>query len=465
MSQEMPPRRHAAQIARLALPLILSNLAQFALVITDTLMLGRYGVAELAAVTLGGALFSTVLLVTSGFAWAAMPVVAEAAAAGRSGQVRRASRMAMWLSLLAALAAMPLFLDARRLFSLLGQDPAVSANAARYLAIAGWGLIPALQVMAMKSALSALERVQGLLWITIGAALLNAALDYALIFGHWGAPEMGLTGAAIASLSVSLASFLVIAAHAALSLPEQALLSRFWRPEWGAFRQIFSLGWPISLTTFAETGLFAAVALMMGWLGTVELAAHGIALQLAAVTFLVQVGFSQVATIRAGQALGRRDAAELRRGAMVLILIALGFALAAIALFLALPEPLVALFLDPTDPESDAVLRLGTRLLMVAALFQLADGGQVLALGLLRGVQDTRVPMLIAVIAYWPLGLGTSYVLGFLLGLGAIGVWSGLVIGLGTAALLMMARFWLHSSRRISDAPAPDPAPEPRLVG
>ncbi len=458
-STGMSAGRHAGQIARLALPLILSNLAQFALVITDTLMLGRYGVAELAAVTLGGALFSTVLLVSSGFAWAAMPVVAEAAAAGRIGQVRRASRMAMWLSLLVALIAMPLFLGARRIFGLLGQDPSVSADAAAYLAIAGWGLIPALQVMALKSALSALERVQGLLWVTIGAAVLNGLLDYALIFGNWGAPELGLKGAAIASLSVSLATFAIIAAHAALSLPGHALLARFWRPEWGAFRQIFALGWPISLTTFAETGLFAAVAIMMGWLGTVELAAHGIALQLAAITFLVQVGFSQVATIRAGQAMGRRDTAELRRGAAVLIAIAAAFAVAAIALFVLLPERLVALFLDPQDPARDAVLALGARLLQVAALFQLADGGQVLALGLLRGVQDTRVPMLMAVIAYWPLGLGASYLLGFVLGFGAIGVWLGLVIGLGMAAVLMMTRFWLRSRSWAKGSPPAEAHP------
>ncbi len=442
MAEPLSIPAHGRAIMALGLPLIGSHLAQFSVVIIDTVMLGWYGVDALAAVALGGSVMSTFLLTGSGFAWAVLPVVARAAAAREAAQVRRVTRMAMWLSFLAGLFSVLAFLWAEPLLAALGQDPGVARGAAVYLGIAGWGLFPALQVMVLKSYLSALERTRVLLWVTIAGAGLNAVLNYVLIFGNWGAPELGLRGAAFASVITNAASLLALAVHALRSTPEHALFARFWKPDWDAFQRIFRLGWPISLTTLSEAGLFSAAALMMGWLGTVELAAHGIALQLAALTFLVQVGLSQVATIRAGQALGRGDGAGLRRGALVVIAIAAAFAVCASALFLSLPGPLISLFLDPSDPARPQVLEVGARLLAVAALFQLADGGQVLALGLLRGVQDTRVPMLIAVLAYWPLGLGAAWVLGFGLGLGDVGIWLGLVVGLGSAAVMMMTRFW-----------------------
>ena len=450
MAEQLSIPAHGRAIMALGLPLIGSHLAQFSVVIIDTVMLGWYGVDALAAVALGGSVMSTFLLTGSGFAWAVLPVVATAAAADEAVQVRRVTRMAMWLSLLAGLFSVLVFLWAEPLLGALGQDPGVAGDAAVYLGIAGWGLVPALQVMVLKSYLSALERTRVLLWVTIAGAGLNGVLNYALIFGNWGAPELGLRGAAIASVITNAASFVALAVHASRATPEHALFTRFWNPDWEAFARIFALGWPISLTTLSEAGLFSAAALMMGWLGTVELAAHGIALQLAALTFLVQVGLSQVATIRAGQALGRRDGAGLRRGALVVIAIAAAFALFASALFLSVPGPLISLFLDPVDPVRPQVLEVGIRLLAVAALFQMADGGQVLALGLLRGVQDTRVPMLIAVLAYWPLGLGAAWVLGFVLGIGAVGIWLGLVVGLGSAAVMMMARFWTVGVRALA---------------
>ncbi len=442
MTAETSYRLHGARILALALPLIGSHLAQFAVVITDTVMLGWYDVNALAAVTLGGTLFSNFLLVGSGFAWAAMPMVAKAAAQGEAAQVRRSTRMAMWLSFLVGLVGLTLFSWAQPVFLLLGQEAEVSAQAAAYLRIAGWGVLPALQVMVLKSCLSALEHTRVLLVVTIAAAGVNALVNYALIFGHWGAPELGLRGAAIASALTNSLMLAVLALYAAVKTREHALFRRIWRPDREVFARVFSLGWPISLTTFSEVGLFSAVTVMMGWFGTIALAAHGIALQLSALAFLVQVGLSQVATIRVGQALGRDDRAGLRRGALALIFVAAGFAVVPVAMFLALPRPLLALFLDPADPVRPQVLAIGSRLLAVAALFHFADAGQVLALGLLRGMQDTRAPMLMAAVAYWPLGLGAAYVLGFPMGLGGVGVWLGLVVGLAAAAGLMMTRFW-----------------------
>jgi MATE family multidrug resistance protein len=329
--------------------------------------------------------------------------------------------------------------------AMLGQEPGVAEMAAQYLAIAGPGIIPALVVMVLKSYLAALERTQVVLWITLAAVAANAVINYALIFGHWGAPEMGIRGSAIASLAVQVISVIALAVYVALATPEHALFARVWRPDWEALGQVFRLGWPIGLTSLAEVGLFAASSVMMGWLGEVPLAAHGIALQLASLTFMVHLGLSNVATVRAGRALGRGDRDELRRGAQVVVAMSVIMAVAAVAVFVALPGPLVALFLDPADPKRDAVLEIGAVLMLAAALFQLVDAAQVMALGLLRGVQDTRVPMVMAAVAYWAIGIPVSYWLGFGLGLGGVGIWLGLAVGLALAAGLLMARFWTRA--------------------
>ncbi len=184
---------------------------------------------------------------------------------------------------------------------------------------------------------------------------------------------------------------------------------------------------------------------MMGWIGIVPLAAHGIALQIASATFLVHLGLANAATIRVGAAHGRGDRGELRGAAAVALGLSLAFALATVVLFVAVPEPLVALFLNPADPQAPEVLALGVTLVALAALFQVGDAGQVMALGFLRGMQDTRGPMVLAAISYWGIGMPLSYVLGFPLGLGATGIWIGLVIGLFFAAGLLLARFWRRS--------------------
>jgi MATE family multidrug resistance protein len=207
------------------------------------------------------------------------------------------------------------------------------------------------------------------------------------------------------------------------------------------------LGAPIGLTSLAEGGLFTATGIMVGWIGAVPLAAHGIALQVTSVAFMIQVGLSQAATVRAGRALGRRDETALRmigQSGVVLSVVSAGL----IGLvFVAIPEPFVSAFVDPDDPARGAVVATGISLLMLAALFQVVDALQVMALGLLRGVQDTGVPMVLAAISYWLIGMPAGYLLGFPAGLGAAGVWLGLVVGLGLAAVMLLWRFWSRSVR------------------
>ncbi|UWR25410.1 MATE family efflux transporter [Sulfitobacter sp. S223] len=442
MKKIMSPRGHAKAIATLGLPLIGGHLAQMAIGVTDTVMLGWYGVEALAAVTLASTYFFVIFIFGSGFAWAVMPMVASFQAEGDEVSIRRATRMGLWLSFGFALLALPLMVFAAPILRLLGQEEDVVIRGSGYLAVAGWGILPALFVMVLKSYLAALERTQVVLWITVLAAITNAMVNYALIFGNWGAPEMGVVGAAIASLSTQVVSLVGVVLYVRIFVPQHDLFVRLWRADWDMLAQVFRLGWPISITSLSEVGLFAASAVMMGWLGTIPLAAHGIAVQLASITFMVHLGLSNAGTVRAGNAYGRSDSAHLARGAVVVTAISLVFSVITVSLFFLFPQVFIGIFILPDDPAREQILQIGVGILFMAGLFQLVDGTQAIALGVLRGVQDTRMPMIYAAISYWAIGVPTSYLLGFTLGLEGIGVWAGLGIGLGVAAILLNVRFW-----------------------
>lgn len=296
--------------------------------------------------------------------------------------------------------------------------------------------------MVLKSYLAALERTQVVLWITVLAAVVNALINYALIFGNWGAPELGIIGAAIASLSTQVVSLIGVVVYVRVVLPEHDLFRRMWAVDRNMLTRVFVLGWPISITALSEVGLFAASAVMMGWLGTVPLAAHGIAMQLTSLTFMVHLGLSNAATVRAGNAYGRSDAPHLARGAWIVTMMSLTFAIMTVSLFILLPEFFISIFILEGEAARAEILTIGVGLLFMAGLFQLADGTQAIALGILRGVQDTRLPMVYAAFSYWVVGVPTAYVLCFTLGLGGIGIWGGLAIGLGVAAILLNWRFW-----------------------
>jgi MATE family multidrug resistance protein len=441
---------HLRALLLLGLPLMGGHLAQFAIGLTDTIMMGWYSVEGLAAVTMASTCFFVLFIFGGGFAQAVMPLVASQFATGDTVAIRRTTRMGLWMSFVYALCVLPLFWWSEPVMRALGQTPEVAADVQSYLRIAGWGIVPALGVLVMKSYLAALERTQVVLWVTLLAAAVNGLANYALIFGNWGMPELGLRGSAIASLVVQWVSLGAVIIYAQRAMPEQSLLARLWRPDWDVFFLVGRLGVPIGFTQLAEVGLFAASTIMMGWLGTIPLAAHGIALSLASATFMLHLGLSNAATVRSGNAMGRGDAEHLKRGARVVIAVSMALAIATIFMFAWIPELLIDLFLDPAEVNRAAIVQIGTILLLMAGLFQLVDAAQVMALGLLRGLRDTRVPMIHAMISYWIVGVPCSYLLGFTLGYGGAGIWGGLVIGLAFAAVLMMHRFWKLGPRMVA---------------
>ena len=444
MTARMTYGAHVKAILALGLPLIGSHVAQFAVQMTDTFMLGWYDVRVLAGEVLAGTLFFILFITGSGFAWAVTPLVARAEGQGDTTTARRVTRMSLWISILYACLVMPVMLMSEPILLALGQEAELAVIARDYLEIAGWSIFPALGVMVLKSHLSALELTRVVLGVTLLAVAVNAVGNWLLIFGNLGLPELGVRGAAISTLIVHLTSLAALIVYVNRKTPEQELFRRFWRPDWEAFGAVFRLGWPIGITTVAEVGLFAVSSLMMGWIGPLHLAAHGIAIQIASLTFMIHLGLSNTATIRAGRAVGQGDGAGLRGGAQAAIWLSMGVALITVAVFLAIPDTLIGLFIDPADPDRDRVMAIGASLLIAAALFQLVDAAQVVALGLLRGLQDTRVPMILAAISYWLIGVPCSYVLGFVLGWEGVGIWLGLAAGLAAAAIGMMVRFWVQ---------------------
>jgi len=436
--------RHIRATAVLALPLIGAQLAQMAMGVTDTVMLGWLGATELAASVLATQAFFLLYIFGAGFAHAAMPLAANAEGRGDTRGVRRSIRMGLWvLGLYSAAAMIPLW-HIERILLALGQEPELSALAGDYMRVALWSLPPATLVMGLRSYLSVVNRAWVILAATVAAAILNGFLNWLFIFGNLGAPALGIVGAAIATTGSNVLMALLLIGYAALApaLRRYEIWVRFWRPDWKAFFEVVRLGWPIGATIIAEVGLFAASSIMMGWLGTIPLAAHGIALQVASVAFMVPLGLASAATVRVGMAYGRGSRLDIGRAGDTALALATLFALTAAGVFLVWPKALVGLYLDADNTNSAALLAYAAPLLFVAAAFQVVDSLQAVASGILRGFKDTRTPMLIAVFSYWVVGLPAAYLLAFSAGLGGRGVWWGLATGLSVAAILLTARVY-----------------------
>ena len=433
--------QNVRKLFALGLPIVGSNLAMMLIGVTDIVMVGWHSVEELAALILATTLFFNIFILGSGVAFALMPMVSSAAAVGDDTTVRRSTRMSLWLSMIYGVMSLPIFYMSEGIFLALGQQAELAAYAADYMWILAPAIIPALWANVMRSYLAAMEFTKVIMFITAGVAVLNIGFNHVLIFGNYGFPELGIQGAAIASLLVNILTAIITSIYAVMILPQHTLFARFYRADWPALVKVFKLGMPIGLSMLAETGLFSAASVMMGWIGVIALAAHGIALQLASLTFMAHLGLSHAVTIRIGNAAGRQDRDAMVDVTKAGVWISVLWSFFTIILFVGLGPNLVSLFLDADEAARDAIIAYGVVLLWIAALFQLVDGGQVLAIGLLRGIQDTAGPMVITVFGYWGVGIPTAYLLGFHTQLAGSGIWLGLVAGLSFAAIGLSMRF------------------------
>ncbi|HEX9932933.1 MAG TPA: MATE family efflux transporter [Allosphingosinicella sp.] len=434
----------------LAMPLILTNVAQALIHATDVVLLGWAGPRTLAAATLGINVYFAFLIFGMGLMIASSPMLARELGARRHSvrDVRRTVRQAMWSAAAITAPIWVVLWHTRALLVLLGQDPDLAADAETFVRALMWGMLPYLLYLVLRSFISALERPMWSLGVGLVCVIVNAVLNYGLIFGHFGLPELGLLGAGIGSAFANLLMFAGLAAVVLLDrqFRRYRLFGRFWRSDWERFREVWRLGLPIAVTLGLEITIFNAAVFLMGLIGTQSLAAHAIAIQIASLTFMVPLGLGQAVTVRVGLAYGRQD----RRGIAIAGWTALGLSVGFMGLMalvmVAAPGLLVSAFLDPAEPANEPVIGLAASFLLVAALFQIFDGAQVVGAGMLRGLHDTRVPMIYAAFGYWIVGLTTGAGLAFGFGWDGVGIWTGLATGLGVVAALMIAR-WMRRER------------------
>jgi len=439
-------RQELARLVRLSVPLVGANLLQMAIAAVDVMFVAKLGPLDLAAATLGAFLFNLLSYALIGLTSAAAPLMAaelgQRAHAVR--EVRRSFRMALWIAALGAIVPMLLLWQSGAILRLLGQQPDVARRAALFLV----PLIPAVPLAVgagvMRSAAAVLGR-PGWTFVITGLALaVDLLANWAFIFGHLGMPALGLIGSALANLLSFV--FMVLAYGIALSsdrrLRRFRLFGRWWRPDAERAAQIVRLGLPIMAIWVLEGSLFGGAAVLMGLIGVAEVAAHGIALNIAAFAFQIPFGIAQAATVRVGLAYGARDQHWIALAGNVALVAGIGVMGVTAAIIWTMPRLLVSAYIDPDDHANATVVLLALRFLAVAALFQLADGAQAVAAGVLRGLQDTRTPMLIALFGYWIVGFGCSIALGFLTPLGGQGVWWGLAAGLLVVATLLNLRWW-----------------------
>jgi MATE family multidrug resistance protein len=431
-----------AALARIALPLVLAMVGQMAIMTTDMLMLGWLGPEALAATALALSAFHPVMLFGIGIGTAVTPLAAAALAKRQVREMRRAVRQGFWAALPFTALAVPALWWIGQLFEAIGQDPELSRNAQLYMR----GVLPGLFFMLIFNVLRAyattLQHTRPVLIVTLLAIPLNALINYGLIFGAFGLPRLEVFGAGLGSAitnAVMALAMLWIVRHR-LPFRRHHVLGRFWRPDWPIFRAIHRIGIPIGLFILLEVGIFAGSAQILGYIGVYQLAGHQIVLQLASITFMVPLGVGQAVTARVALARGRADPAGARIAGQASMLLATAFMSCTALVFWFLPGPLIRPFLDGS-PQSLDVLAFATGYLAIAAVFQIVDGLQVTAAHALRGLQDTRVPLLIAAFGFWVLAFPTAVVLGLFTPLEGKGVWLAFALGLATAALLLIRRF------------------------
>lgn len=436
-------RTELTETIRLALPIALTQLGQVAMMTTDLALLGRLGDKVVAAAALAHTILFAAFVLGMGLVSAVSPLAAQAFGAREPRMVRRALRVGLWA---AVLLGVPLTLGQLYGFEILtalGQTEEAARLAARYLEGLAWCIVPGWWFIALRSFMGAVNRPEPALWITLVAIPANALLGYGLIYGAFGLPELDLLGAGIATTIVNLGmcAACIWVAYARPPFRKYKILGNVWRADWPLFGKLLAIGLPISGAFLLEYGLFAAAALLMGWIGTTALAAHQIALTTAAVLFMVPFGVSMAATVRVGQAAGRRDAAATRLAGFTAIWIGVVFMSAMTLAVIGLRHEIPALFLGADAPGSRDTAALAAALLLLGATFFIADGVQTVAAGALRGLNDTRIPLLFSAVCFWVIGFSGSYGFGFPLRLGAEGIWIGFTIGLALYALLLVWRF------------------------
>ncbi len=429
----------------LAWPLILANLTMALIQATDVVLMGRLSSHALAASALGLNLSVALMIFCIGLVLAASPLMAAELGRNRFAvrDIRRTFRQSVWAAISVTLPSWLFLWNAEPIMLALGQQPDLAASAALFLKGYMWSFLPFLIFQAMRHFLAALERPGWILGVSAAAVAMNAALGWVLIFGAFGVPALGIFGGGVATSITWTVMVIGLGFVIATRRPfaRYRLFGNWWRADWPRYRAIWRLGLPIAVTLGFEGTVFAFAIYLMGLIDEASVAAHAIALQLAALTFMVPMGLAQAATVRVGLAFGSGDRDGVTRAGWTAFVLGVGFmAVMALAMVL-IPELLIGIFIDASDPANARVIELGVSFLLIGAVFQIFDGAQVVGAGMLRGLQDTRVPMIFAGIGYWAIGMGLGAWLAFSRNWQGAGIWTGLATGLAVVSVLMVWRW------------------------
>jgi multidrug resistance protein, MATE family len=442
-------RHEIRELLKLAGPMVATQLAQMIILTTDVVMLGRLSTEALAGAALGNTIYFFAWQLGMGPATAVSPMIAHIVGGrpnDRAG-MRAVTRMALWAMLLMTLPLAAVLLFARDILVLLGQDPVLAAAAGVFVLPLCLGLPLSLGFQVLRNFATALGRPHAPMWVMAVSIPLNALFDYMLIFGHFGAPRLGLLGSGIASTCSFAFGFLAMTAIVLVTprLGAIRVFRRFSRPDWSKFAELFRLGIPIGMTMIFEGMLFMSATLLMGTFGANAVAAHQIALNVSSLTFMVPLGVAMAAMVRIGLAAGAGDSAGVRRAGFTALALSTGFMSLCGAFIALFPGVLARLYLSGGDPVNAGAIALASSLLMVAAAYQIFDGIQVTSALILRGLKDANMPMWLTAGSYWLLGFPACIFLSRTCGLGGLGVWIGLAFALFLAAISLSVRFWLLS--------------------
>ena len=429
----------------LAAPLAAANLAQMAMGVTNTIMVGRLGAMPLAAAGLGGMLYFTGGIVLQGVLFAVAPLAAQALGAGDRGAAARIAGTGLVLAVVLSLPFVGALTVLHRLLLGLGYNARLASEIGQYLRALAWGGPAFLGFAVLRSLLAAFSYARAVMAVVLIGVASNAVLGWSLIFGHLGAAALGIVGSGYAS---AINQWLMLAGlalcirampgAAGLGVMRAALVAT--RAEMG---KILRLGLPIGAIRGIEAGVFLAAGIMMGLLGAMSLAAHQLVINCASITFMVPLGLSQAATVRVAYQIGTGDAIAARRAAFVALALGIAFMSGAAIVLSTLPRTIIGVYVDVADPANRELVQIARRLIAIAAIFQVFDGMQTIAAGALRGYKDVVVPLLLATFGYWGIGFVGGWVLAFPLGYGAVGLWCGLALGLASVALMLTVRLYL----------------------
>lgn len=431
----------------LALPLMAGQVSQMLMGLADTYMIGQVGTIELAAATLAHSILFVPLMLGIGVAIAVSVRTSQARGAGNPAQAKSALRDGFLISLIVGSITLAVSWASLPLLSYLGQDPGVVKRMTGFYLLVSASMTPAMIGMAVRSHSDGMARPWPVFWIILAGVFLNVFLNWIFIEGNWGAPEMGLEGAGLATLLARLASMAGAMAWCRCSPSLRDWSPRRWflKPQRHELADFWKVAWPASLQVSAEGSAFIAAAFFIGNLGAAELAAHTVAIQCVATTFMIPLGISMALTVQVGESKGAQTWSRMRPIVLSGWLMGLAVSMFFVVIFLTFRLQLAESFLHEDGPIAIAVGLLG-----IAAVFQIADHSQILSSGVLRGVDDVKKPALIMFSAYWLLGMPIGIYLGFQQGMGAQGIWWGLCIGLILTALLLAGRAWRMTASRAS---------------